>query len=73
MAKVKGGWLIYYDDYGKKKYGAAFTTDFKTFTDASDKVQVPEGHKHGTILKISGRQLKVLQNAAQVTPGSTNP
>lgn len=73
VAKVKEGWLIYYDDYGKKKFGAAFTTDFKTFTDASDKVQVPEGHKHGTILKISRGQLKALQNAAQATQSSTNP
>lgn len=73
VAKVKDGWLIYYDSYGRKKYGAAFTSDFKTFTDASDKVQVPEGHKHGTILQISNRQLKALKKTALTTPGVTNP
>ncbi len=57
-------WLIYYDSYGAKKYGAAKTFDFKTFTDASGEVDVPEGHKHGTIFKASRAQLKALKRAA---------
>ncbi|MVT11855.1 glycoside hydrolase family 43 protein [Chitinophaga tropicalis] len=46
-------WLIYYDDYGKKQYGAVKTTDFRTFVPAA--VQVPAGHKHGTIFKVKRR------------------
>jgi hypothetical protein len=54
-------WLIYYDDYGKKRFGAAATTDFTTFTDASDRIKVPEGHKHGTIVQVSRKNLRQLQ------------
>jgi hypothetical protein len=62
VAKVKDGWLIYYDSYRRKIYGAAFTRDFKTFTDASAQVQVPEGHKHGTVFMISRKELNRLMN-----------
>ena len=53
-------WLIYYDSYGTKKYGAAKTYDFKKFEDASAEVDVPEGHKHGTIFKASKSVLRQL-------------
>jgi hypothetical protein len=51
---VKKGdeWLIYYDVYQEKIYGAMKTKDFKTFTDITKEVSVPEGHKHGTIFKV---------------------
>ncbi|MDR1631581.1 MAG: glycoside hydrolase family 43 protein [Dysgonamonadaceae bacterium] len=51
---VKAGdeWLIYFDAYRKKSYDAVSTKDFRTFTDISDKISIPEGHKHGTILKV---------------------
>ncbi len=52
VAKVKNGWLIYYDVYEKKRYGASFTKDFKTFSVADSLISVPEGHKHGTIIKV---------------------
>lgn len=62
--KVEDGWLIYYDAYRQYRYGAHFTDDFKTFTDVSDKISVPKGHKHGTAFMITESQLKVLQDAA---------
>lgn len=54
-------WLIYYDAYEDKKYGAVKTKDFKTFSDISDEITVPEGHKHGTICKIDGKVLESLK------------
>jgi hypothetical protein len=62
-AVVKAGneWLIYFDAYRDKQYGAVKTTDFKTFTDISGDVLVPEGHKHGTILKVKEDVLNALQ------------
>ncbi|WP_163712523.1 glycoside hydrolase family 43 protein [Mangrovibacterium lignilyticum] len=51
VVKVGEDYLIYYDDYGNKKYGCARTGDFKSFEDISDQVSLPEGHKHGTIFK----------------------
>ena len=50
-AKVDGGWLIYYDRYRLKDFGAHFTKDFVKFEDVSNKVKVPVLHKHGTIFK----------------------
>lgn len=53
VVQVENKWLIYFDAYRKKTYDAVETTDFKTFTDISDKVLLPEGHKHGTIFKTN--------------------
>ena len=60
-------WLIYYDAYREKKYGAMKTSDFKTFTDVSAQTSVPAGHKHGTIFTVPRRTLKKLQLAAADT------
>ena len=63
---IKAGkdWLIYYDSYRLKRYGAMRTTDFKTFTDIADSVKVPDLHKHGTIFKVTKKTLAGLQKAA---------
>jgi hypothetical protein len=52
VVKVNDDYLIYYDAYREKKYGAAKTRDFITFTDVSSEISLPEGHKHGTITKV---------------------
>lgn len=51
VAKVGEDYLIYYDAYREKIYGAKRTKDFINFTDATAEVSVPEGHKHGTIFR----------------------
>lgn len=56
VVKVKDKWLIYFDSYRTKTYEAVETKDFKSFRKA--KVSVPEGHKHGTILKVDRNILK---------------
>jgi Glycosyl hydrolases family 43 len=53
-------WLIYYDAYQEKKYGAVKTNDFKHFADASGEISIPEGHKHGTIIKTNSAVLTAL-------------
>lgn len=60
VAKVKGGYLVYYDAYQNKKYEASFTKDFKTFIKADSLISVPEGHKHGTILRVKKKLIKNL-------------
>ncbi len=59
---VKKGdeWLIYYDVYQEKIYGAMKTKDFKTFTDITKEISLPEGHKHGTIFKTKKKLVKQL-------------
>ncbi len=63
VVRVGDEWLIYYDVYREYRYGAVSTKDFFTFTPIDDKISVPEGHKHGTIVKITKRQLRALQSA----------
>ena len=64
VVKIKKDWLIYFDVYEKKIYGAMKTRDFRNFTDITNQVQVPAGHKHGTIVKASRQTLKKLQQEA---------
>jgi hypothetical protein len=68
MTKVGNNWLIYYDSYRKKKFGAVRTGDFKIFANISDEISVPEGHKHGTIFKVDEKMLRKLKLAAE--PGA---
>ena len=63
-ARVNGGWLIYYDRYQLKDFGAHFTKDFVTFEDVSKKVKVPVLHKHGTIFKADERIVYNLLHAS---------
>ena len=51
VAKVGDEYYIYYDTYRKFIYCAHKTSDFKTFTDVTDSISVPSGHKHGTIFR----------------------
>ena len=64
--KVKDGWLIYYDRYQLKDFGAHYTKDFVTFEDVSDKVIVPNLHKHGTIFEADETILQGLLNAKKI-------
>ena len=60
VTKVGNDWIIYYDAYRDKKYGASTTKDFKTFTEIWDKISIPEGHKHGTIFMVNKNILQGL-------------
>ena len=50
--KIGDDWLIYFDAYREKIYGAVRTRDFKTFTDVTKEVSFPADHKHGTAIKV---------------------
>lgn len=50
--KIGADWLVYFDAYREKIYGARQTRDFKSFTDITKKVSFPEGHKHGTAIQV---------------------
>jgi alpha-L-fucosidase len=60
VAKVGDDWIIYYDAYRASIYGAAKTRDFNTFTDITSEVSFPEGHKHGTVLRATRKELAYL-------------
>jgi hypothetical protein len=62
--KIGDDWLIYFDAYREKIYGALKTCDFKTFTNITKEVSFPEGHKHGTALRVPREILDKLLWAA---------
>lgn len=61
VTKVDGDYLIFFDMYGKKIYGAMKTNDFINFEDVTNEVSLPEGHKHGTITKVSASIVEELK------------
>jgi hypothetical protein len=63
VAKVGNDYLIYFDSYGDKKYGAVKTSDFKTFKDVSSEISLPEGHKHGTIFRVDEKIVEALKKS----------
>jgi len=60
VVKLKDEWLIYYDSYRKKIYEASSTKDFIHFENVTNKVEVPEAHKHGTIVPVKKKLVKHL-------------
>jgi hypothetical protein len=60
VVKLKDEWLIYFDSYQKKIYEAMATKDFVQFENVTTSVQVPQGHKHGTIVPVKRKLVKQL-------------
>lgn len=61
-------WVVYYDMYRDHKYGAVKSRDFKTWEVISDKIEFPQGVRHGTALKVSDAllaKLRLTWNSAQ--------
>ncbi|GAB2951638.1 hypothetical protein GCM10027048_15790 [Hymenobacter coalescens] len=56
-------WLVYFDKYRDHRYGAVASTDLEHWTDVSEQVQFPKGARHGTVLRITRRELARLQQA----------
>ena len=61
--KIGDEWLVYYEAYQAKHYGAMKTRDFKTFTDVTQEMTFPDGLKHGTVLRVPRADLDELLRA----------
>jgi len=51
--KIAAFWFVYFDCYTRHRYGAIRTEDFETWEDVSDRLEVPKGMRHGTVLAVS--------------------
>ncbi len=60
VVKIKDKWLIYFDAYRKESYDAVTTKDFIHFEDINNKISIPKGHKHGTIVPVKKKVVKQL-------------
>tara|TARA_R110002049_G_scaffold114927_1_gene266595 strand:+ start:958 stop:2760 length:1803 start_codon:yes stop_codon:yes gene_type:complete len=55
---IDGYWMLYFDKYRDHKYGAVKSKDLENWEDISDKIEFPNGTRHGTIFKISYEEFK---------------
>jgi hypothetical protein len=60
VLKVGDGWMLYFDCYQKKYYGAAASEDGIRWTDVTDKLKMPPGARHGTALAVPDSVLDAL-------------
>jgi hypothetical protein len=71
IAQVGNDYIIYYDHYrDPKRYEAVRSVDLKDWTPINDRIQFPEGSKHGSFLKISQEELERLEASP---PGHGTP
>lgn len=58
--QINGEWVVYFDKYTQKKYGAVKQTS-KGWEDISDQVSFPQGTRHGTVIKVSADVIAALK------------
>lgn len=59
--KIDGNWVVYFDKYKDKKYGAVRETA-NGWEDISEKISFPIGTRHGSVLRIPAELLYKLKN-----------
>jgi hypothetical protein len=52
VLEVDGQYIVYYDEYIDKQYGAMKTRDFIRWENISDAIEFPKGSRHGTTFKV---------------------
>lgn len=53
-------WIVYFDKYRDKKYGAVESADGKSWNDVSERISFPKGIRHGSVLVISKAEFEKL-------------
>src|SRR5215475_751246 len=52
-ARVNNEWIVYFDMYRDKRYGAVKSADLKNWETVTDKLSMPAGARHGTVFAVS--------------------
>jgi hypothetical protein len=63
VIRTHPGWILYFDRYREHEMGALLSDDLEAWTDISDSISFPEGTRHGTVLRITGKELDRLLEA----------
>jgi hypothetical protein len=63
VMRIGDDWIIYFDVYREERYGAVRTRDFKSFSDVTQQMMFPAGHKHGTVLRVDRKVVDKLLTA----------
>jgi hypothetical protein len=53
-------WIVFFDKYTEKKYGAVKSGDLQNWTDISGSISMPPGIRHGTIIQVKKKELNRL-------------
>ncbi|WP_041537082.1 glycoside hydrolase family 43 protein [Pseudopedobacter saltans] len=61
VLRQDGEWLVYFDKYREKKYGAIKSKDLRVWEDVSDKISLPSCIRHGSILEVTPQELERLK------------
>lgn len=59
-SKINNDWVIYFDKYTEKKYGAVKETA-QGWVDISEQISFPAGARHGTVIEISEDEIALLK------------
>ena len=67
VLKKGNQWIVYFDKYTEHQYGAITSNDLVHWTDISDKLVMPKGIRHGTVITITQKELnKLLKNYSTI-------
>lgn len=58
--KIDNKWVVYFDKYTQKKYGAVRETS-NGWEDISEQVSFPSGTRHGTVIQVSADEIATLK------------
>lgn len=58
--RINDKWVVYFDKYRDHKYGAVISGDLVNWDDISDRIRMPAGIRHGSVLKITLAELERL-------------
>jgi hypothetical protein len=61
VTKLGDDWLVYFDQYRKGKFGALKSKDLENWQDISNAISFPDGVRHGTVFKVSKKELSSLK------------
>ena len=59
--KTGNKWIVYFDKYRDHQYGAIESSDLKNWDEVSDKISLPKGIRHGSIVEITKEEFKKLK------------
>jgi hypothetical protein len=57
---LRDSYLVYFDKYQIGSFGAVQSDNLKEWKDISDKIELPQGIRHGSILKVTRAELSLL-------------
>jgi hypothetical protein len=69
VLKLSRGWIVYFDKYREKQMGAVYSENLTEWTDISDKINFPEGTRHGSAFKVKE---SVVENILSFTQNAAN-